>query len=107
MQPEKSKFGWTVSQKTAPYLFVMPFILSFLIFFSYPLVKAVIMSFQQVLPGDTRFIGWDNYEKLWNKDFYKALFNNTRYTFWTVLLLVPLPLLLAVFLNAKIMKARN
>ncbi|MGO4370652.1 arabinose transporter permease, partial [Paenibacillus sp. MCAF20] len=36
-------------QKLAPYLFILPFLLSFVIFFSYPLVSAVIMSFQRVL----------------------------------------------------------
>ncbi|MFC5470684.1 carbohydrate ABC transporter permease [Cohnella suwonensis] len=107
MQPEKVKSGWGSSQKLAPYLFIMPFILSFLLFFSYPLVKAVVMSFQSVLPGEIRFVGWANYEKLMNKDFFTALYNNTRYTFWTLLVLIPLPLVLAVFLNAKMMKARN
>lgn len=95
------------SQKIAPYLFVLPFILSFLIFFTYPVISTVVMSFQQVLPGDTQFIGLDNYSKLWNPDFRKALWNSTRYTFWTVLILIPIPLVLAVFLNSNVMRARN
>jgi arabinosaccharide transport system permease protein len=95
------------SQKLAPYLFVLPFILSFLIFFAYPVVSTVIMSFQQVLPGETKFIGLDNYSKLWNSDFHKALWNSTRYTFWTILILIPVPLVLAVFLNSTVMRARN
>lgn len=95
------------SQKLAPYLFIMPFILSFLIFFSYPLIDAVVMSFQQVLPDDVKFIGLANYRKLWNSDFYRALINNSRYVFWTVLVLIPLPLLLAALLNSSLMRARN
>ncbi|CAM4460586.1 arabinosaccharide transport system permease protein [Paenibacillus endophyticus] len=111
--PNGQRGGGTVKtrtlngQKLAPYLFILPFILSFLIFFSYPLVNAVLMSFQRVLPGDVAFIGLDNYKRLLNPDFYKALLNSTRYTFWTLLVLIPLPLLLAVFLNAKLMRARN
>lgn len=107
MQPEQAKRRRINPQKLAPYLFIMPFILSFLLFFSYPLVKAVIMSFQSILPGQTHFIGLDNYRKLWNDNFVTALYNNTRYTFWTLLILVPLPMLLAVLLNARLMKARN
>ncbi|MDQ6420112.1 sugar ABC transporter permease [Paenibacillus sp. LHD-117] len=95
------------SQSLAPYLFVAPFILSFLLFFSYPLVQAVIMSFQSVLPDNVTFVGLDNYKRLDNESFYKALYNSFRYTFWTLLVLIPLPLVLAVFLNAKLMRARN
>lgn len=94
-------------QKVAPYLFVMPFILSFIVFFSYPLIQAVLMSFQEVLPGESQYIGFDNYKKLWNEDFFQALFNNTRYTFWTIVVLIPLPMVLAVFLNSKLLAARN
>ncbi len=91
----------------APYLFVLPFILSFLIFFAYPLFRAGVMSFQQVLPGDVQFVGLEHYGKLWNADFRAALWNSTRYTFWTLLLLVPIPLVLAVLLNSSRMMARN
>ncbi|MNT05841.1 L-arabinose transport system permease protein AraP [compost metagenome] len=94
-------------QKVAPYLFVMPFIISFLLFFSYPLIHAVIMSFQEVLPGEVHFVGLDNYKKLWNEDFGKALYNSTKYTFWTIIVLIPLPMILAVFLNSKLIAARN
>ncbi|MBB6633582.1 ABC transporter permease subunit [Cohnella thailandensis] len=92
------------SQRVAPYVFVLPFILSFLIFFAYPVVSTILMSFQEVLPGQTRFIGFDNYERLWNDSFFTALKNNTRYTIWTLLILIPLPLVLAVFLNSKAMR---
>jgi arabinosaccharide transport system permease protein len=99
------KSRWSITPKYAPYVFVTPFILSFLVFFSYPLIDAVIMSFQQVLPGAVKFVGFDNYKKLLNPDFFKALLNNTRYTFWTLIVLLPLPLVLAVLVNSKRMKA--
>ncbi|MNO29933.1 L-arabinose transport system permease protein AraP [compost metagenome] len=103
----KRRYQLGNSQKIAPYVFVLPFILSFLIFFAYPLVNAIIMSFQEVLPGETSFVGLDNYEKLWNENFGAALFNSTRYTLWTLLLLIPVPMVLAVFLNSKKMVASN
>ncbi|MFC4302258.1 carbohydrate ABC transporter permease [Cohnella boryungensis] len=99
------KSRWSITPKYAPYVFVTPFILSFLVFFSYPLIDAVIMSFQQVLPGAVKFVGFDNYKKLLNPDFFKALLNNTRYTFWTLIVLLPIPLVLAVLVNSKRMKA--
>jgi arabinosaccharide transport system permease protein len=107
VRTEKRGAGWLYSQQIAPYVFVLPFLLSFVIFFAYPVISTIVMSFQQVLPGDTKFIGLVNYRKLWNPDFLKALWNSTRYTFWTLVVLIPLPLALAVFLNSKIMIARN
>ncbi|MEN1987063.1 MULTISPECIES: carbohydrate ABC transporter permease [Paenibacillus] len=102
----RSRRKWN-ARAWAPYLFVMPFIVSFLIFFAYPLYRAGMMSFQQVLPGDVQFVGVENYRKLWNADFGTALWNSTRYTFWTMLLLIPVPLVLAVLLNSSRMLARN
>ena len=36
------------SQKVAPYVFILPFILTFSIFFVYPVINTVAMSFQKV-----------------------------------------------------------
>ena len=45
------------SQKVAPYVFVMPFILTFAIFFAYSIVSRILMSFQKVAGANTTFIG--------------------------------------------------
>lgn len=95
------------SRRAAPYLFVLPFIASFLLFFLYPVGSTIIMSFQEVLPGETHFVGLDNYEQLFNRHYYRAVFNSTVYTILTLLVLIPLPLVLAVFLNSHVMKAKN
>ncbi len=87
------------SIRRAPYLFVLPFIVSFLMFYLYPLVSTVIMSFQEIIPGQTRFIGLLNYERLMNPFMYKAVWNSFRYTLFTILILIPVPILLAVMLN--------
>ena len=95
------------SKKLAPYLFVAPFILLFLVFFLYPIIRTIIMSFQSVLPGEVSFIGFENYQRLLNPTFFKALLNTAEYTFWTLLILIPLPLILAVLLNSKFVMFRN
>ena len=95
------------SQSLAPYVFVAPFIVSFFIFFAYPVISAIVMSFQEVLPGMVTFIGLENYARLWNPTFGKAILNSLRYTVFTIIVLIPLPLVLAVFLNSKIMVAKN
>ena len=95
------------SQSVAPYVFTLPFMLVFVIFFIYPLISSVIMSFQSVLPGQVQFIGLDNFNKLLNADFYQAVKNSLVYTILTLLVLIPIPMILAVFLNSKIMLGRN
>jgi arabinosaccharide transport system permease protein len=90
------------AQNIAPYFFVLPFIITFLVFFLYPLLNSFTMSFQK-LNGfyDVSFIGIKNYRNLFNVHYYTAIWNSVRYTFWTIFVLVPLPLLLATLLNSR------
>lgn len=95
------------SQKIAPYLFICPFVIVFLLFFVYPVISAFIMSFQYVLPGETHFVGLDNYKNLNNPVLFTAIKNSLTYTFFTILLLIPGPLILACLLNSKKMRLQN
>ena len=49
------------SQKVAPYVFILPFILTFSIFFVYPVINTVAMSFQKVSGSGNTFVGLKNY----------------------------------------------
>ncbi|MFF2450020.1 carbohydrate ABC transporter permease [Neobacillus sp. NPDC058068] len=95
------------SQNVVPYIFVLPFLLSFVFIYLYPLIKGFIMSFQSILPGEVEFIGLNNYKKIFNGDFYKALTNSTIYTILTVLILVVLPIIMAIFLNSSLVKFKT
>ncbi|NLV59327.1 MAG: sugar ABC transporter permease [Clostridiales bacterium] len=95
------------SQKAAPYVFVMPFILVFVIFFVFPLISTVIMSFQSVLPGQVRFIGLENIKRLNDPEFFQAIKNNLIYTALTLALLIPFPMIFACMLNSKATIGRN
>ncbi|HPY94383.1 MAG TPA: sugar ABC transporter permease [Clostridia bacterium] len=95
------------NQKLAPYVFTLPFVLTFLVFFLYPVISSILMTFQNILPGKTTFIGLENYRRLNDPVFFKALSLNLRYTLWTLVILIPLPMLLAVLLNNKHMRAKN
>lgn len=93
------------SQKIAPYVFVLPFLLTFLIFFLYPFLSTVLMSFQDITGSGSTWVGFKNYENLFqNKTFYIAAVNSLRYMLITCAILVPVPLLLAYMLNSKTMK---
>ena len=45
------------SQKLAPYVFVAPFIITFAVFFAYPMMTTVIMSFQEITGSGTTWVG--------------------------------------------------
>ena len=58
------------SQSVAPYVFVLPFIITFLVFFLYPFISTVMMSFQEITGAGTKWIGFKNYQDLFaNKNF--------------------------------------
>lgn len=95
------------SQKAAPYVFVLPFILSFSIFFIYPLIDAVVMSFQKVSGFGNEWVGLENYSKLNNAIFYKSIAHSIRYCIISCALMIPIPMLLATALNSKLMKAKT
>lgn len=97
------------SQKVAPYVFVLPFIIVFLIFWSYPLINSFIMSFQDRMLGqDPKWIGEANYSKLFtDKVFLTAIQNSVVYMIGTLVLLIPFPMLFAVMINSKLMLWRE
>lgn len=96
------------NKKVAPYVFILPFIIIFLVFFISPMARTIIMSFQSVLPGITEWIGFDNYTRLLgDKVFFKAVMNSMKYMIWTLILLIPIPMLLATILNNKFAKGRE
>ncbi|MFB9328908.1 carbohydrate ABC transporter permease [Paenibacillus aurantiacus] len=97
------------SQKVAPYVFVLPFVLIFLVFWFYPLASSVEMSFQKVMLGQSaQWVGFDNYAKLIDDSmFLKAVMNSVTYTALTLVILIPFPMLFAVLINAKFMWGRE
>lgn len=96
------------SQKTAPYVFTLPFLLSFLIFWVYPLISAFIMSTQDIGAISTTFVGFKNYGKLLKDTvFHTAMLNSFEYTVFTCLLLIPFPMLFAVLMDGNLVKAKG
>ncbi len=92
-------------QKVAPYVFVLPFVLTFLIFFVYPLITTIQMSFQDILPGVVVPVGFKNYQRLLgDRIFRTAVSNSLWYTVWTLALLIPFPLVFACMINSRSMK---
>ena len=91
------------SKKVAPYVFVLPFILSFAIFWVYPMVSTIRMSFFDIKPAGDFFVGLGNYKKLAKDPVFRiAVGNSVRYMLWTLVLLIPFPMLFAVLMDSNL-----
>ena len=105
--PRKSN-GFNRQHKIAPYLFVSPFVLTFLIFGLYPILKSVVLSLYITNgPQDHVYVGLNNYRFiLGDPDFHTAIWNTVQFAFWSVFLQLPLALGLAILLNQTWLKGR-
>ena len=94
------------SQKAAPYVFILPFVITIILFWISPIANGVLLSFQDVLKDE--WVGFKNYSRLiTDKMFYKAVYNSLKYMIGTLILLIPFPMLFASLLNSKLMKGQN
>jgi multiple sugar transport system permease protein len=98
------RFSW------APYLFILPHLIFFMIFVGYPFFYGLYISafqFDFLRPAATEFVGLENYIKLFTpgtvqyQEFWNALINTVEFVLLSVPPLVIIPLLLAVLLNTK------
>ena len=101
----KQKKSYHVVRKLTPYLLISPAIIGILIFTVYPMIKVVYLSFFKtnlIHPEKTRFVGFENYIKMFNSNaFSMAMKNTTVYSLVMILAVLLLSLLLAVWLGSK------
>ena len=97
------------NRKRAPYLFTLPFILSFLLFFIYPMIYMFVMSFQRIEGIDSvKYIGMDNYKRILTDTHLGTAFTNSfLFTIGILVVNVVLSVLLAVALNNNKTLFRN
>lgn len=100
----KKKFNWT------PYLFILPHLIFFIIFVGYPFFRGLyisVLQYDYLRPEATKFIGFDNYTRLFESGdvkanlFWNALINTLEFVLYSVPPLVIIPLLLALLINTK------
>ncbi len=99
---------FTLQHKVAPYLFLAPFLITFVVFGCYPILKSLQLSlFATNGPKSHVFIGFSNYRFLVNDaDFRTAVWNTLVYAFWSVFFQLPLALGLALLLSQKWVRGR-
>lgn len=100
---------WTFQARYAPYFFVAPFVILFLVFMLYPLGRSVVMSFYTYAsPRTRRFVGLDHYAFfLQDPLLWLAVANTVLYTVMFLSLQIPASLGLALLLNSRRVRFRN
>jgi ABC-type sugar transport system permease subunit len=101
---------WKFQYRAAPYLFIAPFLMLFVVFMVYPLCTSCMLSFYRTEGARHHtFIGLANYRYLLLHDrfFGLAVVNTAGFTVAFLLLQVPISLGLAVLLNSKHVRWRS
>ena len=86
-------------------LFVLPAFLYMLVFVGYPIIRNIILSFQDVgagnlVRGTKNFIMFDNYLELFKDSVFRtSLFNTLRYTILCLVFQFIIGFILALFFN--------
>ena len=108
-QKRTTNLFWNQQQKIAPYLFIAPFYLLFVIFMGYPLISSLVMSLYEMRGFQSRiFVGIGNFTDLFRDPiFWKSLRNTAYFAAGTLTLQLPIALLLAILLNSKFVKGKN
>jgi len=93
----------------APYLFVLPFLVSFVFFFVFPSLYSIVLSFFKYRGyGPMTFVGFGNYRSIFvYPTFWKSVTNTLFYWIAHIIPVMTVSFLLAVMLNSKLMRARN
>lgn len=105
MQKKRVRKSFIYSKKVAPYVFILPFLITFAVFYVYCIISMVGMSFQNV-PAHA-WVGLKNYKIVKNAVFIKSLKNSIFYTIISCALMIPIPLVLAALLNSQEMRAKT
>ncbi len=91
------------------YLFISPFFILFAIFFAYPILWSLQLSFQRWTGiGEPTWVGLDNYQFVLRDPVTRKMFVNTfRFLILIVPLGILLPLVLGVLLNISFLRMRG
>lgn len=97
-------------RRIAPYLFISPFFIGYGIFFLYPVLWALYLSFFQKngVMAPAQFVGFRNYISLASDTlFLRALVNTSYYALASIFLIVPAAIALALILNRPVLHFRE
>ncbi|MFN8530586.1 MAG: sugar ABC transporter permease [Anaerolineae bacterium] len=90
-----------VAGQAAAYLFLLPALIVFALFAWLPILKSVLMSFQDVrLGGDATWVGLQNFELMFRDSVFSIAWKNSlEFTSWSLLLGYFVPVIIAILVR--------
>lgn len=106
--PQRGK-SWMGRISAVPYVFISPFFILYILFMIVPIGAGLYLSFTRWAGlGAPRFIGFDNYVRLFQDErFLVSLGNTAFYTIFSLVVVLPASLLIATALNFRGLKFRD
>lgn len=108
---KKSKQKRIIKENLSAYAFLLPYLIVFAVFFIFPFVYGIIISFfdwNLFVPEDTKFVGFENYVRilfeqggLFHRYFWSGLKNTLIFVISSVPFLVLIPLLLSILIDLE------
>jgi len=96
------------SFRAAPYLFLLPYLLVFAVFWAWPIVSSLLLSFKDTRLGEEAGLGLSNWQRVFGDGFFYTALRNTL-----LILVLEVPLMLAgatalaVALNSPLLRAKG
>lgn len=108
-QHSRERLWYRYQRRLAPYLFISPFYILFVVFALGPLIAALYFSMiKWPGTGPMTFLGLANYLELFEDEiFLKSLGNTTYYAIGAVFVILPVALFLALLINAAVVRAKS
>jgi multiple sugar transport system permease protein len=96
----RSPLTWIQGGGLARLAFLLPLLLVFAAFSWYPIVRLVVMSFQQTNEVITTWVGFQNFKEVWNDPLFPIAVRNTlEFAGLALLFGYPIPLIAAVLMS--------
>lgn len=95
----------SLKEKAVPYLFILPFLLSFLCFFLVPVIYSFVISLMRYKGyGTMKYVGFSNYQRLFNyQAMWQSLLNTLIYFICAFIPVMIVAFLLAVIIHSRSM----
>lgn len=100
---------WRSKRARYAYLYILPFFLVFLIFKLYPIIYTFVLSLcdMDLLSGKLSFVGWSNYTRLLNSEyFFRSIGNTLLIWIMSIIPQLTLAFLLALLMSNKWLRGR-
>jgi multiple sugar transport system permease protein len=107
--PARPRRRVIISRKVAPYIFLLPFLIFFVLFLIVPLIYAFNLSvYRATLVGGLHFVGFDNYQRVFvDPNFWGGVLTLFKFAIMQIPIMLVLALFFALVLDSGLAYAKS